>query len=301
MNKRSRMLICLTFLCVAANHANAQQQGRSMRELVMMPVVYRVPGMEKVKVKSDLKYTNINNPFLLMDVYTPPDLAKGEKRPAVLLIHGGAGEETTPKDWGFYVSWGKLIAASGMVGVTFTHRLSAQKASLAVAAGDVAAAVNYVRANADSLNVDRERICLVAYSAGGPMLSTVMHDKPAYVRCMVAFYAFMDIQQAGNLFEAHESPETVRSFSPIRNLASEADKIAPLFIARAGRDQVPTMDDSIDRFIREAVSKNVAITFANHPQGVHSFDSQNDDNRSREIIRSAIAFMKANLGIVEVE
>ena len=133
------------------------------------------------------------------------------------------------------------------------------------------------------------------------MLSTVMHDKPAFVRCMVAFYAFMDIQQAGNLFEAHESPETVRSFSPIRNLASEADKIAPLFIARAGRDQVPTMDDSIDRFIREAVSKNVALTFANHPQGVHSFDSQNDDNRSREIIRSAIAFMKANLGIVEVE
>jgi acetyl esterase/lipase len=257
--------------------------------------------MDKVKVKSDLKYTTINNPFLLMDVYTPPDLAKGEKRPAVILIHGGAGEETTPKDWGFYVSWGKLIAASGMVGVTFTHRLSAQKASLAVAAGDVTAAVNYIRSNAESLNVDRERICLVAYSAGGPMLSMVMRDKPAYVRCMVAFYAFMDIQQAGNLFEAHESPETVRSFSPIRTLANDADRIAPLFIARAGRDQVPTMDDSIDRFIREAVSKNVALTFANHPQGVHSFDSQNDDNRSREIIRSAIAFMKANLGIGEVE
>jgi acetyl esterase/lipase len=301
VNRRSWMLIYLTVLSIAANHANAQQQGRSMRELVMMPVVYRVPGMDKVKVKSDLKYTTINNPFLLMDVYTPPDLAKGEKRPAVILIHGGAGEETTPKDWGFYVSWGKLIAASGMVGVTFTHRLSAQKASLAVAAGDVTAAVNYIRSNAESLNVDRERICLVAYSAGGPMLSMVMRDKPAYVRCMVAFYAFMDIQQAGNLFEAHESPETVRSFSPIRTLANDADRIAPLFIARAGRDQVPTMDDSIDRFIREAVSKNVPLTFANHPQGVHSFDSQNDDNRSREIIKSAIAFMKANLGIVEIE
>ena len=133
------------------------------------------------------------------------------------------------------------------------------------------------------------------------MLSTIMHDKPAYVRCMVAFYAFMDIQQAGNLFAAHESPETVRSFSPIRNLANDAERIAPLFIARAGHDQIPTMDDSIDRFIREAVSKNVALSFANHPQGVHSFDSQNDDKRSREIIRSAIAFMKANLGIVEVE
>jgi acetyl esterase/lipase len=175
--------------------------------------------------------------------------------------------------------------------------LSAQKASLAAAADDVTAAINYVRANADTLNVDRERICLVAYSAGGPMLSMAMRDKPAYIRCMVGFYAFMDIQQAGNLFEAHESPQALRNFSPISYLANGADRIAPLFIARAGRDQIPTMDDSIDRFLRDAVSKNVALTFANHPQGVHSFDSQNDDNRSREIIQSAIAFMKANLGV----
>jgi acetyl esterase/lipase len=291
------VLISLAILSATANPATATPQGRSMRELVMMPVVYRVPGMDRVKVKSDLKYTNVNNSFLLMDVYSPPDLAKGEKRPAVLFIHGGAGEETTPKDWGFYVSWGKLIAASGMVGVTFTHRLSAQKTSLGLAADDVTTAINYVRANAESLNVDRERICLVAYSAGGPMLSMAMHDRPAYIRCMVGFYAFMDIQQAGNLFEAHESSEALRNFSPIRYLASDADRIAPLFIARAGRDQIPTMDDSIDRFIREAVAKNAALTFANHPKGVHSFDSQNDDNRSREIIRSAIAFMKTNLGL----
>lgn len=297
MRKHFRVLTCLAILSATVSSATAQQQGRSMRELVMMPVVYRTAGMDNVKVKSDLKYTSEKNPFLLMDVYTPPDLAKGEKRPAVFFIHGGAGEETTPKDWGFYVSWGKLVAASGMVGVTFTHRLSAQKASLAAAADDVTAAINYVRANADTLNVDRERICLVAYSAGGPMLSMAMRDKPAYIRCMVGFYAFMDIQQAGNLFEAHESPQALRNFSPISYLANGADRIAPLFIARAGRDQIPTMDDSIDRFLRDAVSKNVGLTFANHPQGVHSFDSQNDDNRSREIIQSAIAFMKANLGV----
>jgi len=40
-----------------------------------------------------------------------------------------------------------------------------------------------------------------------------------------------------------------------------------------------------------------AITFANHPSGVHGFDNQNDDNRSREIIRSVLAFMKSHLGV----
>ena len=87
----------------------------------------------------------------------------------------------------------------------------------------------------------------------------------------------------------------MKKFSPIAYLANDSDKIAPLFIARAGRDQVPTMDDSIDRFIREAVAKNVALTFANHPQGVHGFDNQNNEDRSREIIQSALAFMKSQL------
>jgi acetyl esterase/lipase len=74
---------------------------RSMREMVMMPVVYRIAGMDKVTVKSNLKYTEVNNPDLLMDVYHPPNLAKNERRPVVLFIHGGAGAETTPKDWAF--------------------------------------------------------------------------------------------------------------------------------------------------------------------------------------------------------
>jgi hypothetical protein len=55
------------------------------------------------------------------------------------------------------------------------------------------------------------------------------------------------------------------------------------------------MDDSIDRFIGEALAKNIALNFANHPQGVHGFDSQNDDERSREIIREAIEFIKLHL------
>ncbi|HEX8650029.1 MAG TPA: alpha/beta hydrolase [Pyrinomonadaceae bacterium] len=254
--------------------------------------------MDKVNVRSDIKYTKVNNPYLLMDAYIPLRLAKGERRPAVLFIHGGAGAETTPKDWGIYKSWGRLVAASGMVGITFTHRLGFPKPLLTESASDVNAAIDYVRTNADSLNVDKDRICLAAYSAGGPMLSMAMRDKPKYVRCLVAFYAFMDIQQS-ELHRAHETPDLVKAFSPITYLANDADKIAPMFIARAGLDEIPTMNDSIDRFIREAISKNASITFANHPKGVHGFDNQNDDERSREIIRSVITFMKDQLGVPE--
>lgn len=130
------------------------------------------------------------------------------------------------------------------------------------------------------------------------MLSMAMRDKPQYVRCLVAFYAFMDIQQS-ELHRTNETPEMVGTFSPITYLANDAGKIAPIFIARAGLDEIPTMNDSIDRFTREAISKNAAITVANHPQGDHGFDNQNDDERSREIIQSAVAFMKLHLGVTE--
>ncbi len=306
MKFRFVILIFILTVCAFASLNRAQEKPkptpptqptpqRSMREIVMMPVVYRVAGMDKVKVKSDLKYTDVNNPNLLMDVYSPPNLAKGEKRPAVIFIHGGAGAETTPKDWGVFTSWGRLVGASGLIGVNFTHRLTGQKTSLEDGASDLGAAINYVRTNADSLNIDKDRICLAAYSAGGALLAPAIRDKPEYIRCLVNFYAFMDIQQSGNLFTANESKENLQKFSSINYLTKDADKIAPIFIARAGLDRVPTLDDSIDRFVREALAKNVALTVANHPNGVHGFDNQTDDERSREIIQSAIAFMNSHL------
>jgi acetyl esterase/lipase len=245
-------------------------------------------------------YTTVDNPNLLMDVYTPPGLAKGERRPAVLFIHGGAGAESRPKDWGIYISWGRLVAASGVVGVTFTHRLGYPKPLMSESAADVEAAVAYVRANADSLGVDRDRICLAAYSAGGPLLSPAMRDRPPYVRCLVAFYAFLDVQQS-ELHRAHEAPETVKTFSPITHLGADAGRIAPIFVARAGLDQIPTMNDSIDRFIRESVAQNAALTVYNHPRGVHGFDNQTPDARSREIVRAALDFMRTHLGLNDLK
>ena len=127
------------------------------------------------------------------------------------------------------------------------------------------------------------------------MLSLAMRGETPYVRCLIGFYAFMDVRQSD--YRKTETAETLKAFSPIAYLEENASKIPPMFIARAGRDEVPTMDDSIDLFVKEALAKNIALTFANHPQGVHGFDNQNDDERSREIIRSAIAFMQVHLSM----
>src|SRR5947209_10424869 len=221
-------LVATTSSTTAQN--NLPPEVREMARKVMMPVVYKVPGTDKVKVISNLKYTKSDDPNILMDLYLPPDISPTEKRPAVIFIHGGVKTQYTPKDWGIYTTWGRLVAASGSVGVTFTHRLEYPNKSLENAAQDVTAAINYVRTNADKYNIDKDRICLIAYSAGGPMLSLGMRGDTPFVRCLIGFYAFMDIQQSD--YRKTEIPETVKTFSPISYLEKDASKIPPMFIGR---------------------------------------------------------------------
>lgn len=269
---------------------------RRLAEMVNRPVVYKVPGMDQVQMRKDLVYKETNDANVRMDIYTPPGLAAGERRPAVIFIHGGASTAFRPKDWGIYQTWGRLVAASGMVAVTFTHRLGYPRTAILEGASDVTDAIAYVRSHAGELGVDGDRLCLAAYSAGGPMLSPFLGDPPPYVRCLVAFYAIMDIRQS----EPHRQSETVETlerFSPIVQIARAPARVPPLFLARAGQDQIPALNEALDRFVAEALKQNIPLTLANHPQGVHGFDNQNDDERSREILAQAVSFMKRHLGL----
>jgi len=285
-------LLLLSFMWTDGIAEPARQ--KTFDEIVNAPVVMTLPGMDAVTVLANQRYASASDANLLMDVYQPPGLKADERRPVVFFIHGGAGSESRPKDWGIYKSWGRLAAASGFIGVTFTHRLGYPKPLLAESAQDVGEAMDFVRTNAARLHADPDRVCLAAYSAGGPLLTMGLDEKRPQVRCLVAFYAFLDVQQS-NLHRDNEPAARVRAFSMIEHLGEPRARSIPMFIARAGRDEIPTMNDSIDRFIARAVRENANVVVWNHPTGVHGFDNQNDDPRSREIIAAALGFMGTHL------
>jgi dienelactone hydrolase len=89
------------------------------------------------------------------------------------------------------------------------------------------------------------------------------------------------------------SDETLKEFSPLYYLEQNKKKIPPMFIARAGLDDADS-NASADRFIQAALSNNLTIDFMNHPQGHHGFDVDDDNDRSREIIKRAVEFIKAH-------
>jgi len=96
-----------------------------MEDLTAKPIVYSTPGMDEVSPRSGLVYKTVSGEKLLADLYLPVGKPASAPHPVVAFIHGAVPEAivTKPKDWAAYVSWGKLIAASGMTAVTFNHRL----------------------------------------------------------------------------------------------------------------------------------------------------------------------------------
>jgi len=262
-------------------------------EAVMSPVVVTLPGMDRVRFIRDLKYRDTDEPQVRMDLYLPP--AAKEAVPIVLFVHGGSSIEVQPKDWGIYQSWGRLAAASGMAGVTFTQHLGFPKTEVPQAAEDVARALSFVRANARTYRLDPDRICMVVYSAGGPMLAPYMVNAPPWLKCIAGWYPFMDIRQS-SFHQSSEKPETLLAFSDILKLDEPGTK-TPLYLVRAGADQIPTLKDTIDRFVVKALETDYPLTVANAPGSPHGFDNQVDSIRTRELVLGTLQFLRGRLGL----
>lgn len=278
-----------------------------LAEMTKKRLVYAIPDMEQVPVQKNITYKTADGVELQMDVYHPIDLQKGSLRPAVIFVHGDAPPEflKDAKDWGVFVSYGQLVAASGFIAITFNHRSTEEFTKVYEVASDINDLINHVRNNGEALHLDKDAIGIWAFSAGGPFgLRAAMSEAPGFVRCIVSYYGFTDLKAHYDAFmepsgiPQQSSPilsnEDLEEFSATHHLKARAKEIAPIFIARAGLDYL-ALNQSVDQFVREALAHNISIDLMNHPEGLHAFDILNDDARSREIIRATLEFIKAHL------
>lgn len=278
------------------------EDEQRVQEILKKRIVLPVPGREAVVIRRNLTYKSINGEDLKMDVYLPEEPGQADRKPGIVFIHGGPLPATfpvMPKDWGVFVSYGELAAASGFVGITFNHRYTSLR-GLKHSVADVQDAVSYVRAQADSLGVDPERLCLWTFSGGGPQLASFLRDRPEHLRCIVAFYTVLDpraFSQMEGMKELADLPENgMVTFSPGEELAGKEADVLPMFIARAGLDH-PAINQSIDSFLQKALAANAEVEFVNYPEGHHGFDVLDDTTRSREIIALAMNFVKTRFGV----
>ena len=112
---------------------------------------------------------------------------------------------------------------------------------------------------------------------------------------MARIHAFMDVRRKGNLFTANESPETLKNSRRLLTL-----RIIP---TKSRRSLLRELDAIKSRqwMIRLIVSSEKQLKRMSRSRspitrkGFMEPDNQNDDDRSRETIQSALAFMKFHL------
>ena len=260
-------------------------------------IVYTVPGMDKAEARTNLVYKRDGSDEIKMDIYMPPNLASGERRPVVLFIHGGPlGANPTPgaKDWPFYKSYGRLMAASGLVGVTFNHRYVSNKSKdMEISFSDVEEAIRFVRSNAATYHVDPDRVALWAFSGGGPHLSIGLRGETPYIRCLISYYGILDL--SGAAAGAGETPQTMERFSPVAHLLKPNESLPSVLIARAGLERVAGLNAGVELFLSRMLALGGDANLLVHPFGRHGFDGSDDDAQSRDIIAATVAFLQGRL------
>jgi acetyl esterase/lipase len=253
-------------------------------------VLYTMPGIDAVTVRRHHPYRVSDAGELTMDIYYPPDSNASSPRPAVLFVTGfsdrGAQKMlgSTFKDMGAFVSWAQLAAASGLVGVTYTNDV----------AGDVEDALRYVLEHAQALGVDRGRIGLWAGSGHAPNALSVLMQHGHELRCAALAYPYtLDCGASTGVAAAGRQFGFV-TLPPGRS-TSELPRDLPLFVARAGRDEMPGLNEALDRFVSETLALNLPVTVVNHSAGPHAFDLVDDSGATRDVVRQMLVFLRYHL------
>lgn len=254
------VLFVLCELAPAFAQAPPQQQDPRLR-----PIVNTHPDTSRVEVRRDITYKTVGDAALKLDLYLPPGTKQGARLPVVIFVNGVGDPQNGPKfkDWGQYTGWSRLVAAStGLAAISYDARQPS-------VTPDTVDLVKYVRDNAATLGIDPERIALWSCSANVNLgLPLVMDETRKYVRAGVFYYGVMN-----------DHP-------------SRAD--VPLFVARAGNDN-PNLNRSIDAFVAASLADEVPITFVNYVDGQHAFDVVDDTERTREVVKQTLEFLRFNL------
>jgi hypothetical protein len=254
-------------------------------------VCLQLDGMDAVLLRRNVAYGPTDR-GVVFDVYYPPHETDDGRCPAVIIVAGYPGTaESRPKanaykDIGWTVSMCQLIAVSGMAAIAYTNREPV---------ADFQVLFDHICEGAESLRIDPTRLGVMAVSGNVPTaLTSVMRDAGRTPACAVFGYGcLLDLGDATDVADAARqfgfaNPGVGRTVADLR-------RDLPLLITRAGRDQFPAMNASIDRFIRQGMIENLPITLVNHAEGMHAFDLFEDTRTSRDIVRQTLRFLRQHL------
>ena len=250
-------------------------------DLATRRVLYEISGMESVPRQTH-EFPGSDGTPLPMTIYGADPAAL---RPAVALVEGYPDPGFARllgcrfMDMAWSVSTAQLIAASGCVAITYANREPL---------ADLDALMGHVAAHGAGAGIDTSRIALWATSGHGPAAFGMLGKTAGAV--LLNPYLF-DYGGASHVADA------ARTFKFAVPAAADLPAAKPVFVVRSGKDEMPGLNASLDRFAALALASNLPLTLVNHPGAPHAFDLFQEGRETRHILQQAIAFLRVALQV----
>ncbi len=273
------------------------------------PFSFRRKGVRRTR---NVEFGHAGGRTQRLDVYAPKAARPGERRPAIVQIHGGAWVIGDKREQGLPLL-GHLVS-NGWVGFSINYRLS-PFATWPEHLIDCKRALAYIRAHAEEYAIDPDFICVTGGSAGGHLtaLMALTANDPAYqpgfeavdtsLSAAVPFYGVYDFtNRQGTMLEGFlpmfiepwvmkarlaDDPALFASASPIDAVHAAAP---PFFILHGDHDTLAPVEDArlfVER-LRAVSSEPVQyVEFAGAEHAFEIFHSM----RARASVEGALRFL----------
>ncbi len=232
---------------------------------------------QKITVERNIEYRRAGGRRLELDVYRP--VADGERRPAIIQIHGGGWVFGDKREQGIPLL--RHLASHGWVGFNVNYRLS-PSATFPDHLVDIKAALAWIRGHSDTYGIDPDFVVVTGGSAGGHLaaLMGLTANDPAYqpgfehadttVQAAVPFYGVYDFTNRTGAMGPEfmkwlaqpwvikafldDEPEKFQAASPLDQVRADAppflvvhgdkDTLAPVSVARLFVDDLRAVSQS---------------------------------------------------------
>ncbi len=252
-----------------------------------------MPEMYQVKVKT-LEFQTLHQApeMLAMDVYYPPDWQPGAALPAVLMANSfplTAEFGKCGRNCYSFPSWGRLIAANGLIAITYDSKYP----------NDLEALAEHVRANAADLGIDGNRLGVMGVSSDAALAESFAYQENRdYVIFGVFYYGYLltpDNYMRSDINAADEQMGGYYAELPdVKQLRADL----PVLVVRCGNDWYLNQQP-VDHFVQLAEKAGVPLTLIRFEEGSHVFDTLEASTgqvrvKAIEIVKQTLEFMKAH-------
>jgi acetyl esterase/lipase len=279
----------------------------------------------QVEVRGDVSFLDPSRAEKL-DLYLPKNRKTEEKSPAVLLIHGGGwkeGDKRQPRE----IEFGTTLAENGYVAASMNYVLR-WAGKFPINLQDCKNGIRYLRAHAEELGIDSNRIAVMGGSAGGHLSLMVAYtgDNPTLtpsqpypgisdkVSCVIDFYGITDIgsrkktDSNGNPTEPRGVESEVQAI--FGSTPAEWKKASP--VGHLRKDLPPTLilhgkkDTTVDRDQSQLLAEELKKVGAEYElvwlnQAGHSFSlrygnaKEKKDPLEKDLTPVVLRFLKKHL------